>query len=172
MMRKTKSRELAKKTEPAPAGQLDIRRPFSLFDEWDRWFDSFRKDFESRFWGPVALEEGETGLRRTPLVDLVDAGKEFVVKAELPGVEKEDLDVRVTPDRLEIRAASRRERKEDGHDYYFRERAYSSFERVLPFPEEVLADRTGAELKDGVLEVRVPKKVPTTPREPVKVPVR
>jgi HSP20 family protein len=172
MMRKTKNRELAKKTEPAPSGELDIRRPFSLFDDWDRWFDSFRKDFESRFWGPVALSQGETALSRTPLVDLVDAGKEFVVKAELPGVEKEDLDVRVTPDSLEIRAVSRREKKEDGRDYYFRERAYSSFERVLPFPEDVLADRAGAELKDGVLEVRVPKKVPTTPQEPVKVPVR
>ncbi len=170
MMRKTKSRELGRKMEPIPAAELDVRQPFALFDEWDRWFDSFRREFESRFWGPTDVAQGETALTRAPLVDLVDAGKEFVVKAELPGVEKDDLDVRVAPGSLEIRAESRRERKEDER-YYYHERAYRAFERVILVPEEVLADQADAKLKDGVLEVRIPKKVRTTPKEPVKVPV-
>jgi HSP20 family protein len=170
MMRKTKSRELARKTEPAPASEIDVRRPFSFFDEWDNWFESLRKEFENRFWGP-AVSRAPTAMSRTPLIDLADAGKEFVVKAELPGVEKEDVNVRVSPDSIEIRAESQRERKEDERDYYYHERSYNAFERVLPFPEEVLADQADAKLKDGVLEVRVPKKVPTTPKEPVKVPV-
>lgn len=170
MMRKTKSRELAKKNEPTPAETIDVRRHTSLFDEWDHWFDSLRKEFESRFWGP-ALTQGPTTLSRSPLVDLADTGKDFVLTAELPGVEKEHLDVRVSSDGLEIRAESQRERKENERDYFYQERAYSAFERALPFPEEVLPDQADAKLKDGVLEVRVPKKVPTTPREPVKVPV-
>jgi HSP20 family protein len=171
MMHKTKSRELAKNAGPTKVAEREIRRPLSLFDESDRWLDSFRKEFESVFSGPAALSQGETALSRAPLVDLIDEGKEFVVKAEVPEVAKEDLDVRVAPEGLEIRAEFRRERREAQSGYYYHERAYSSFERFVPFPQQVLADQADAKLKDGVLEVRVPKKVPMTAKEPVKVPV-
>ena len=96
---------------------------------------------------------------------------EFVVRAELPGVSKEDIDLKVTSDGIEIRAKADRSREEKEKDYYFRERTYQAYERALSFPQEVKADLASATLKDGLLEVRVPKKQPTPESKPVKVPV-
>ncbi len=96
---------------------------------------------------------------------------EFVVRAELPGVAKEDIDLTVTKDGIEIRAETNRSREEKEKNYQYRERTYQALHRVLSFPEEVKADLAAATLKDGVLEVRVPKKEPTPEPKPVKVPV-
>ncbi len=170
MMRKTKKTDLASKHgENAPERAL-APRGSDWFAEMDRWFDDLRNEFEQRFWGPVAPFGREGALAaRQPLVDLVDDGRAFVLTAELPGVKKEDLDIRVTPEGIEIGAETNREREETGKDYAYRERSYASFRRTLPFPEAVLADQAEAKLTDGVLEVRLPKKEPTPRREPVKV---
>jgi len=77
----------------------------------------------------------------------------------------------VTQDGIEIRAQTKRSREEDEKDYYYSERTYQALRRVLGFPEEVKADLASATLKDGLLEVRVPKKQPTPESKPVKVPV-
>ena len=171
MIRKTKGTDLATRTsDRTPVRALDLRSPFEWFDEMDRWLDDVRRSLEGRFWGPPWLvpTDRRTGAR-APLVDLVDEGREFVLRAELPGVSKEDLDIRVSPYGVELRAETRREKEETEQDYYYRERAYRAFHRTIPLPEEVVADRTEAKLKDGVLEVRVPKKEPIPKREPVKV---
>jgi HSP20 family protein len=158
------------------AGETSLARtppsPFEWFEDVDRWFDGLRRDFEERFWGrPLARVEGSDLAIREPLVDLIDQGSEFVVRAELPGVSKEDIDLKVTSDGIEIRAKADRSREEKEKDYYFRERTYQAYERTLSFPEEVKADLASATLKDGVLEVRIPKKQPTPESKPVKVPV-
>ncbi len=168
MLRKSKGTDLTPKREERSLRRAgEARGPFGWFEEMDRWFDEFRREFEDRFWAPLA-PEGETRLR-APLVDLVDAGPEFVVTAELPGVTKDDVDIQVTPESIEVRAESRQVTEEKEKDYFFRERKYRAFHRTLPFPAETLPDRAEAILKDGVLEVRVPKKEPTPKREPVKV---
>jgi HSP20 family protein len=166
MMRKDKSSRAKEESTLAKA----TPSPFIWFDEMDRWFDSFRRTFEDRFWGsPVERWDGD--VVRQPLVDLLDKGSEFVVRAELPGVSKDDVDVKVTADSIEIRAEANRVREENEKDYAFRERTYQALHRILSFPEEVKADLASAALKDGVLEVRVPKKEPTPEKTPVKVPV-
>lgn len=171
LMRKTKKTNLASKSgEDASERALVARGGSDWFAEIDRWFDDLRNEFEQKFWGPLAPlgREGVLGIRQ-PLVDLADNGREFVLTAELPGVRKEDLDIQVTPDGIEIGAETRQEKEDSGKDYAYRERSYASFRRVLPFPEAVLADQVEAKLTDGVLEVRLPKKEPTPKREPVKV---
>lgn len=146
--------------------------PFAWFEDVDRWFDTFRRSFEDRFWGSSLARLGETALDvREPAVDLIDKGSEFVVRAELPGVAKEDVDLTVTSDGIEIRAQVNRSLEEKEKNYYFQERTYRAFHRALSFPEEVKADLASANLKDGVLEVRIPKKEPTPVSKPVKVPV-
>jgi len=146
--------------------------PFGWFEEMDRWFDSVRRTFEDRFWGGPLARWSDFGRHvREPLVDLIDKGPEFVVRAELPGVPKENVDLTVTADGIEIRAKTERSREENEKDYFYRERAYQALERALSFPEEVKADLASATLKDGVLEVRIPKKEPTPVTKPVKVPV-
>ena len=149
-----------------------IESPLAWFDDVDRWFDSIRQSFEERFWGsPLSRLRGSDVEVREPLVDLIDQGSEFVVRAELPGVAKEDVDVTVTADGVEIQARTDRSREEKEKGYTYQERTYRAFERTLSFPEAVKADLAAATLKDGVLEVRVPKEAPTPEAKPVKVPV-
>jgi HSP20 family protein len=160
----------------ASAGKTSLARttpsPFAWFEDVDRWFDSLRRDFEERIWGrSLSRVEGSDLAIREPLVDLIDQGSEFVVRAELPGVSKEDIDLNVTSDGIEIRAKADRSREEKEKDYYFQERTHQAYERALRFPEEVKPDLTSATLKDGVLEARIPKKQPTLESKPVKVPV-
>ncbi len=168
-MGKTNDKDLAKAEDEPQDRAIEARRPWDLFEDMDRWFGDLRIEFDRKFWGSLSpLRGGSLGLRQ-PLVDLEDTGREYVLKADLPGVSKEDLELRVTPDGIELSAETRSERDEDGKEYTYRERSFRSFRRGLAFPEEVLADEAKASLKDGVLEVRLPKKEPTPRHEPVKV---
>ncbi len=171
MMRKSKKTELASRPEEdARRRSLATRGTSGGFAELDRWFDELRSEFEQTFWGPIA-PFGRGGLlaARRPAVDLADNGREFILTAELPGVRREDLNLQVTPEGIEIGAETRGEREQNGNDYAYCERSYASYRRTLPFPEDIVPDQVEAKLTDGVLEVRLPKKEPTPEREPVKV---
>src|SRR2546426_11888286 len=106
--------------------------PFGWFEDMDRWFDNVRRTFEDRFWGgPLARWTGSDSPVREPLVDLIDKGSEYVVRAELPGVSKEDVDLTVILDGIEIRAQTNRSPQEKGKDYVCSERTYQALHRVL-----------------------------------------
>lgn len=172
MMRKSKNTGIAPKAEDETlASPRNLRSPYERFEEMDRWFDEVRRNFfgvpGSASFDP-GIEEPRR-LVRQPLVDLVDEGRDYVVRAELPGVSKENVNLDVAADRIEIRAETSQQREEKAKDYYFRERRYETLERLLPFPAEVRPDEAQATLKDGVLEVRVPKREPTPEQKPVKV---
>ena len=110
MERKTKTNAAAKETSLART----TPSPFAWFEDVDRWFDSFRRTFEDRFWGgPLARWTGPDAPVREPLVDLIDKRSEYVVHAELPGVSKEDVDLTVTSEGIEIRAQTNHSREED-----------------------------------------------------------
>ena len=163
---------MQRKNKASPSNQeTGLAKATSSSSDWfaekDQWFDDFRRSFEDRFWGPPGRWT-ETGLRvREPLVKLIDRGSEFVVRAELPGV----VDLNVTADGIEIRAETDRSRKAKEKNYHFQERIYQELHRVLCFPEKVKADLASATLKDGVLEIRIPKKEPSPESKPVTVPI-
>ena len=92
-----------------------------------------------------------------PLADVKETNKEVIVTMDLPGVEKEDINIFVSEDSLEVKAEQKKVTEEKEEDFYRRERTYSRLERVLKLPAEVKSDETKASLKDGVLEVRLPK---------------
>jgi HSP20 family protein len=104
---------------------------------------------------------------RQPLVDVVDRGKEIIVSAELPGVDKKDIQLSVEEDSVSIKAERKAEveeaREEEG--YYFRERSYASYSRRVPLPAEVIPEKAAAEFKNGILTVSLPKRHPEEPRE-------
>lgn len=133
--------------------------PWTMLNDMDRVFDDFRSEWEDLFLAPRSLA---TEMVRQPLVDLADNGKEYLVKAEIPGISKEDLKIEVTSDNLEISGETSVEEKEEDEEtgYIRRERRYSRFHRALPLPENVLTEKVEAELKDGVLTVRLPKAAP------------
>lgn len=145
----------------------------SFSDEFDGIFERFRSGLEDLIWTPPFLPSiPREGTNRTPVVDLVDKGGEFVVTAEVPGVSKENVDIEVHEEGVELRAQVASETKKEDGGYYYRERTSNSWYRRLPFPDAVIPDKAEAELKDGLLTLRVPKAQPTEANKARKVPVK
>ncbi|MCZ2111971.1 MAG: Hsp20/alpha crystallin family protein [Dehalococcoidia bacterium] len=93
----------------------------------------------------------------SPRCDVTEKDGEILVHAELPGVEAKDMEVKVQNRVLTIRGEKRVERTEDEKERHYSERFFGSFERSLTIPENVDEERIEASLKDGVLEVHLPK---------------
>ena len=91
-------------------------------------------------------------------MDLVDEGNRFVVHVELPGVAKDNIDVALTKDGIEISAETDVETEDAEKNFVVRERIYSHIYKHLVFPEEVIPEQAESTFRDGLLEVCVPKK--------------
>lgn len=131
--------------------------PTSLADiqtEFDRLFDSLKRNFDVGF--PSA------SLMRTdffkPSLDIASDAKEYSVKVDLPGIDKENISVEYANNTLKIKGEKRQEKEEKEKNYYRVERSYGSFERVLDMPEDADADKIESSFKDGVLNVTIPRK--------------
>jgi HSP20 family protein len=99
----------------------------------------------------------------TPRADVYEQNGSIVVKAELPGVSKEDIHVTIEEGDLVVQGERKAEEKVEEKDYYRLERSYGSFYRRLPLPEGVTAEQIDATFADGVLQVTVPKPVIAPP---------
>lgn len=109
---------------------------------------------------------------QSPKVDVADCRDRYVVTAELPGFEKEDVDVTINGFSLEIKADQDLEEKErKSRNYVQRERLHSSYHRVIQFPQEVTPSKATAILRKGLLEVEVPK-IEATGEKPRRVAIR
>jgi HSP20 family protein len=92
----------------------------------------------------------------SPRIEAFEKDDTFVVRAELPGLRKEDVEVNVTDDAVVIEGQRRDEREQHEKGFYHTERSYGSFYRAIPLPEGAIGDRAEASFQNGVLEVRVP----------------
>jgi HSP20 family protein len=92
-----------------------------------------------------------------PAVDVYEEKDEVVIKAEIPGLSKEDISVQVTDSTLTIKGEKKREEEVKEDDYYCCERSFGAFSRSVDLPCDVKADQVKASFKNGVLEVRMPK---------------
>ncbi len=99
-----------------------------------------------------------------PLVDITEDEKEYVIKAELPEVKKEDVKLTVHDDVLSISGERKYEKEEKGKKYHRVERAYGSFTRSFTLPEDADASKVAADYKDGVLKVHLPKSEKARPK--------
>jgi HSP20 family protein len=102
-------------------------------------------------------EEGFTLTEWGPPVDISEDDKEYTIKAELPGVSKEDVKVMVEGGVLSISGERKAEKEEKNKKYHRIERSYGTFVRSFTLPEGTAGDRISAEFKDGILNVRLPK---------------
>jgi HSP20 family protein len=109
-------------------------------------------------------EEAMTIAEWAPLVDISEDDKEYLIKAELPEVKKEDVKVTVQDDVLTISGERTLEKEEKGKKYHRVERAYGSFARSFTLPEDADAAKVNAEFKDGVLKVRLGKSEKAKPK--------
>jgi len=147
----------------------------SVMRNFDSIFDTFRQDFDDLFntWWPLTPLRAPRRILvptvRAPLMDLVDNGDTFTVRAEVPGIPKENLEVEVTFEYIELNGKMDEEKSEEGENYVMRERSSASFRRQLSFPAEVVANEAKADLRDGVLHVNIPKREPPKDKEKVKL---
>ena len=93
----------------------------------------------------------------SPLVDISEDDKEYLVKAEIPEMKKEDIKINVHDDVLTVSGERQYEKEEKGKKYYRVERAYGSFMRSFALPENADGSKISAEYKDGVLKIHLPK---------------
>jgi len=133
-----------------------------VFEDLDRLFDEFISTrWPAHFgwqWPSPLRSLGVEALRpRVPSVDIAENDDAVIVRAEVPGVDKDNLDVSITDRTLTIRGKSREEQKDEGEDYYRREIRSGEFSRSLLLPCEVDAEKSSASLKDGIVELRLPK---------------
>lgn len=98
-------------------------------------------------------------------IDVEETDNEYIIKAELPGVKKNDVKISATEDTLTISGERKIEREEKGKTYHKIEMNYGQFERSIKFPTEVIADKAKATYKDGILTVSIPKSEKAKPKE-------
>jgi len=109
--------------------RADLDQPFySLQKEMNNLFDSFFRGFDP---APRGFS-GRFSEAFSPSIDVKENDKEFIIKAELPGVEEKDIDVTVTGDSVTIRGEKKEEKEDKDKNYYYMERSYGSFCRVIP----------------------------------------
>lgn len=146
------TKDESKKTELAPAW------PFN-WHNLDSAFDNFRREFEKSFSSFPTLPSMPK--MSSLSCDVVDEGDKYVIKAEMPGVKKDEIKLNVFDNSLEISAQHKEEEEEKKKNYVRKERSEVSYYRTLPLPEKIISDKTQAKLTDGVLSITIPKSTPT-----------
>jgi len=129
--------------------------PFRVMDTLFRW-DPFRGDVNG-----LLAPGGEF----SPRFDVKETKSAYIIKADLPGLNEEDLNISVTGHQLTISGRREQERREEGDQYFAVERSAGSFARTFSLPDVVDADAVKADLKNGVLTVEVPKRPEAQPRK-------
>jgi HSP20 family protein len=103
-------------------------------------------------------------------VDVLEEGNQVIVRADLPGLKKEDVEVSVEGDLLTIRGSRKEEKEVKEKDYYRSERSMGEFERTIALPDGVSTESIKASYQDGVLEVVIPRpNVPASKRVQVQI---
>jgi HSP20 family protein len=154
-----------KQKTPEKTTSPTIWNPWDIMDNMDRffWEDPWTPFWRRPRWGSIIPRENwfDTDTRITA-IDMVDTGKEYKITAEMPGVNKKDIEVNLTPNNISICGETKTESKEKDEGWIRRERSYSTICRTMAFPEEVNPDKADAMLKDGILEILVKKRMPTS----------
>ncbi len=147
-----------------PPAKVEPKRALTPFQEIERRFQEMERRFEDIIRRPLSLLPSWMPRLKmheleeiTPSIDIFTKGDDVVVKAELPGIKKEDVDVDLTEDTITISGEKKKEEKVEKKDYYSYESSYGSFKRSFSLPAVVQTEKASAKFKDGVLEIRIPK---------------
>lgn len=158
-MSSKKKQPVSKRGAPATTSGRGITTP-SAFDDLDRFFNTFFP----RSWlqplqtdWPKTMEWPGAEGKRVPSVDVEDKDNAIVVHAELPGVEKKDLDISLTETHLTIKAKTQKEEKKEDGNFYRSEIRRGEFSRTIPLPVAVNGEAAKAKFDNGVLELTLPK---------------
>lgn len=160
------------KTSGQGLAKPEASRSLHPLEEMDRMFENLMARSWLRpphWWNMPSFEDFRMPFEgKAPRVDVIDRKKEVVVRAEVPGVDKKDLDVSMTDNSVTIKGSTKHEKEEKKDDYYRSEISRGSFCRTVVLPDNVDAGEAKAIFKDGVLELTVPK-VKSSKRHSIKL---
>jgi HSP20 family protein len=150
-------------------------RPLApIMRHMDDVFEDFRTDMENifqRLW-PYSMTDWQFPVLadidreiRLPVCDICDMGDKYELQLEMPGIDKDKLDVKATKNSIEISGEQSENAEEKRKNYVYNERSYRSFHRRIPIPEEIIPSKIDANMNNGILQVQLPKKVPSKPDE-------
>lgn len=147
----------------------DVKRSAPLAHSMEEFFEDFpprrwMQTLEPYGWRWPAGADFEKSFR----LDVIDRDKALLIRGELPGVEKDDIEVTIAGDRIVIEAERKFEEEDEKDSFYRHEVGFGKLMRTIGLPVEVDADKATAELRDGLLEIRLPK-IKTSKRHTVKV---
>ena len=136
------------------------------FDDFRIFEENMNRMFE-KIWGiPVnrnLLLPGERTTTRSiekykkPFIDLVETDKEVIATVEMPGLDKEDIKINLTEDKLEISAETKHEEEKKEKDYIYKERRSGSYYRMVSLPSSIDSDHSKASYNNGILQITMPK---------------
>ena len=158
-------------TESHPIATVESAFPRS---ELERLFDEIETDFfgRSTFFPTFRPFGSLAHPHRVARTDIVDTGPAYRFETELPGVAKENVEIRVRGSTVEVKSKTAAESEKKDAEYLHRERSVQSFYRAVELPEPVIGSEAKATLKDGVLTLELPKVRPTPAPEAVEVKVQ
>lgn len=145
---------------------LESLRPSSGWNPF-RELEEMQRRMDELFRGLPAMSEGKELLAAAdwcPAVDITEDEKEYLVKAELPEVKKEDIKVTVEDGTLSITGERKSEKEEKGRKFHRIERSYGRFERTFALPDNADATKVTSNFKDGLLEVHLAKNPVAKPK--------
>jgi HSP20 family protein len=149
-----------KRTAPAVVRE---REPFDrLRHQIDRLFDDAHRSFRRLPFGRSLFDaepfwRHEMSWGNVPAVDVAEQEKEYLITAELPGMDEGDIELKLSGDTLMLKGEKTGEKEEKKKDYYLSERRHGAFQRTFRIPEGVDADKIQASFKKGVLTITLPK---------------
>lgn len=147
-----------------------------MFDEFRRFEEAMNKMFEE-FWDvpmspgrrflPVSSERAIERYRK-PFIDIIESDKEIVATVEMPGLEKGDIKINLTEDRLEVSTETKHEEEKKEKGYIYKERRSGSYYRTISLPSSIDPANAKASYNNGVLEIKMPK-TEIIKKTPIKV---
>ena len=159
----------------------NVRQPpvpysYNIVRGFDSIFDQFKRSFDELL-GPIVpfatqWPGWDENVMRQPMVDIVDQDDSFLITAELPGFTKDQVDVQVNKDMVEIRAQAQQVQNDERKNFLRRERSFRTFQRTIALPEPVNPTNVDAKLNNGILEIRIPKKEPKPEERMTRVNVK
>lgn len=129
------------------------REMMSLREAMDRLFDD-------AFTRPLSLRDGWS----VPAIDMYQTDDEIVVKAALPGVKADEVQINITGEVLTLKGEMKHEEEKEEKAWHIREQRYGSFERSIVLPTDVVADKAKADFENGILTITLPKADEVKPR--------
>ncbi|TAK09970.1 MAG: Hsp20/alpha crystallin family protein [Candidatus Manganitrophaceae bacterium] len=143
-------------------------RRFDPFRELEEMSDRISRLIGRREMTRINGEEALTSIDWVPEVDIIESEKEYLIKAELPEIKREEVKVSVEKGVLTIQGERKQEKEEKGKKFHRIERSYGAFERSFTLPDDADEGKVSAEFKDGVLSVHLAKSEKAMPK-PIEV---